>query len=100
MGPHHNERRGGGSQRSYGLPPAGEGRPLRFLVRVRMSVLRQHLSTADHCEYTREAVEAWMRDAGFKPSGDYWLVEEPDLGYLKPSEVSELRPALGDNRAN
>ena len=74
--------------------------PMRFLVRVRMAILQANLSVADACEYTAREVEEWMLAAGFRPRGDQWLVEEPDLGCLDPAEVSEIRPVWSDERMN
>lgn len=41
---------------------------------------------------TRVEVEQWLADAGFVREGDEdWLVSEPDLGQLDPSEVLSVQ---------
>ncbi len=75
-------------------PDKNVGLPRRFRVTVRMADVRQNLSTADGAEYTDAEVRQWLADAGFEGvGGDEFLVDEPNLGHLDPSEVADVVPA-------
>lgn len=65
----------------------------RFLVKIRLGVLRSNLSRADGYDYTQAEVIQWLKDAGFSPAGESWNVSESDLGHLDPSEVVEVTPS-------
>jgi hypothetical protein len=45
---------------------------------------------------SEEEVRQWLRDAGFRPYGDRWIVDERDLGHLDPAEVRSLEDAPDD----
>jgi hypothetical protein len=59
----------------------------RLIVQLDVRRLCEHLSRVDLRPWTVEQVLHWLRDAGFTPFGDRWLVDEADLGQVEPSEV-------------
>jgi hypothetical protein len=67
-----------------------------FLISIAWDVLRAHLAKEHKRELSTAEIEAWLRDAGFKPHGQQWIVQESDLGALDPSEVAELRVVNAD----
>lgn len=76
------------------VPHEDSGPPRKFRVTVRMSLVRKNLSAADATEYTDADVRQWLADAGFEATGgDAFLVDEPNLGHLDPSEVADVTPA-------
>ena len=68
-------------------------KPQMFRVTVRLEAIRRHLSAADRTGYSAAYVRQWLTEAGFKPVGDAWLVDEANLGHLDPSEVADIAPA-------
>ena len=61
-------------------------------VKIDLLILRENLSAADQRPVSDEAVRQFLIDSGFIPEGDYWIVEEKDLGQLDPSEVLSAEP--------
>ena len=61
----------------------------KFLVRINLEQLRSNLSKADGQDHTLAEVRKWLREAGFEPAGDAWLVDQANLGQLEPSEVED-----------
>ncbi len=61
--------------------------PRIFRVAINLPLVVANLSRADREAHTEASVRQWLRDAGFTPDGDHWLVREPDLGQIDPSEV-------------
>ena len=78
------------------VPQESSGAHRRFRVTVRVALVRKNLSAADATEYTDADVRQWLADAGFESAGgDEFLVDEPNLGHLDPSEVADVTPADG-----
>lgn len=62
------------------------GKQLR--IRINWPRLLENMSKQEGRAMTRVEVEQWLTDAGFvHERDDFWLVSEPDLGHLDPSEV-------------
>ena len=59
-----------------------------FRISIDHAALRANLSRQEQRVLNEQEVRCWLRDAGFMPAGDRWLVREPDLGQLEPEEVS------------
>jgi hypothetical protein len=53
--------------------------------------LRSNLSKADGRDHTPAEVRKWLREAGFEPAGDAWMVDQENLGQLEPSEVEDAQ---------
>jgi hypothetical protein len=64
------------------------GRMLR--IRIDLSKLRQNLSTAQRHELSTLEVRQWLAQAGFTPKKDAWLVDDTNLGRLKPDEITSV----------
>ena len=58
-----------------------------FRVQIDMPCLREHLSSEEKRSLSDSEIERWLTDAGFTRTGSGWLVKEPDLGHLEPTEV-------------
>lgn len=67
--------------------------PKRVIVDVDLSAVAANLSKAERRHVSEQEVRQWLLDAGFVPHGDRWIVDEPDLGHLEPSEVRSLEDA-------
>ena len=72
----------------------------KFLIRINLPLVIEHLSRADGIAYTGGHVREWLLEAGLQPAGDgadpdAWIASEADLGHLDPSEVLhvEIWPA-------
>jgi hypothetical protein len=65
----------------------------RFVIDVDRDLLRANLSREEQRDVPEAEVRQWLLDAGFRPHGDRWLVNEPDLGQLDPSEVRSVADA-------
>jgi hypothetical protein len=63
---------------------------VRYVVRLDLEALRRCLSKADRTTYALDNVKQWLRDAGFRPTADGWVVRADDLGQVEPSEVLEI----------
>ena len=64
----------------------------KFLIRINLPLVTDHLSRADGIRYNPQQVRQWLLDAGLAPAGsdagaDAWVADEADLGHLDPSEV-------------
>jgi hypothetical protein len=64
----------------------------RLRVKVNMSALTKHLSREEGRAVPEAEVIQWLTDANFTLAGDAWIVAEPDLGHLDPSEVTWIEP--------
>jgi len=64
--------------------------PRWMRVKVDISQLRRHLGPDANLDETH--LRRWLERSGFKPQGDWWIVEESKLGQLAPSEVAEAEP--------
>ena len=67
--------------------------PKRLIVDIDVAVLTAHLSKEEGHPVSEADVRQWLLDAGFKPHGERWIVNEPDLGQLDPSEVRAVDDA-------
>jgi hypothetical protein len=74
------------------LEKTGETRMARLKVRILLPLLQVHLSNEDKVPITDGEVRQFLLDSGFTPDGEYWIVDEKDLGQLDPSEVAEAMP--------
>jgi hypothetical protein len=67
----------------------------RLRVHIRLDRLRAHLAAEDKEPKTELDVLTWLADARFiRGDGPWWLVDEPDLGQLRPSEVAGVEDAI------
>ena len=73
--------------------------PKRVIVDIDLSAVSANLSKEEQRHVSEQEVRQWLRDAGFLPRGDRWIVNELDLGQLDPSEVRSLEDALHDEDA-
>jgi len=67
--------------------------PKRVIVDVNLAAVAANLSKEERRHVSEHEVRQWLRDAGFSPHGERWIVDEPDLGHLDPSEVRSLEDA-------
>ena len=67
--------------------------PKRVIVDVDLAAVAANLSSEDRREVGEAEARQFLLDAGFQPHGDRWIVEEPNLGHLEPSEVRSLEDA-------
>ena len=67
--------------------------PKRLIVDIDIAAVVTHLSKEEGEPVTDEQVRQWLLDAGFTPHGERWIVSEPDLGQLDPSEVRSVDDA-------
>jgi hypothetical protein len=67
--------------------------PKRVIVDVNLSAVAVNLSKEEGRQVSEHEVRQWLHDAGFRRHGDRWIVDEPDLGHLDPSEVRSLEDA-------
>ena len=72
-------------------PPTHAAKPAAKLLRViiNLDLLRQNLSKEHGRDWTHDEVIAWLADARFQRNGRGWIVREPDLGQLDPTEVTD-----------
>lgn len=59
----------------------------RFRILIDLRLLRENMSRAEGRSLRDGEVQRWLLDAGFRPDGDHWVVQEADLGQLEPAEV-------------
>ena len=64
----------------------------RLRIRIDLDLLRSNLSREDRQPKSEQEVRQFLIDSGFQPDGEFWMVEEENLGQLDPSEVSEVQP--------
>lgn len=63
-------------------------------IRIDWAKLKQNMSKQEGRAMGDEELRQWLTDAGFTFDGkDAWLVSEPDLGHLDPSEVVSVEDA-------
>ena len=67
--------------------------PKRVLVDIDLTLLGANLSREEGRAVSENEVRQWLLEAGFKAHGGLWVVNEPDLGQLDPSEVRSLEDA-------
>ena len=65
----------------------------RLLVDIDLAILSSHLSKEEGRLVDEAETRKWLTDAGFEQFGERWIVDEPDLGQLDPSEVRSLEDA-------
>ena len=73
-----------------GAEASAAARAKRLLVEIDLALLAAHLAEETGEPVGDDEVRQWLRDAGFRPLGERWLVVEADLGQLDPSEVRSL----------
>lgn len=61
--------------------------PKRVMVEVDLLAVAANLSKEEGRPVDQVEVRQWLQDAGFRPHGSRWIVDERDLGQLDPSEV-------------
>lgn len=64
-----------------------------FLITLNWEVLRRNMAREQKKKVSDPEIKKWLKEAGFNPKGEQWLVKEADLGVLDPSEVSACDPA-------
>jgi hypothetical protein len=62
-------------------------------IKLNLKALTAHLSREEGQILSNDQVVIWLKEAGFRRSGNYWLVSQADLGHLDPSEVLEVEVA-------
>ena len=62
-----------------------------YRVKVDMERLRSHLSPESRQTADEPMLRRWLKQSGFEPRGDWWVVCESNLGQLAPSEVAEAQ---------
>jgi hypothetical protein len=60
-----------------------------FRVKINVALVRFHLSRDDRRDVSETEVRQFLRDSGFVPQGEWWIVKEAALGAVDPSEVTE-----------
>jgi hypothetical protein len=74
--------------------------PKRVIADINLSVVAANLSEEEGRAVDEAEVRQWLHDAGFRPHGERWIVDEPDLGQLAPSEVRSIEFVDGDGGAS
>jgi hypothetical protein len=67
--------------------------PKRVIVDINLSAVAANLSKEERRHVSELEVRQWLHDAGFRPHGKRWIVNELDLGHLDPTEVRSLEDA-------
>ena len=67
--------------------------PKRVIVDINLALVAANLSREEQRAVSEQEVRQWLHDAGFRPRGERWIVDEPDLGQLDPAEVRSLEDA-------
>lgn len=63
-------------------------------IRINWARLQQNMSKQEGRALGDDELRQWLTDAGFTHERDgSWLVNEPDLGHLDPSEVTSVEDA-------
>jgi hypothetical protein len=65
----------------------------RVMVDIDLTVLAANLSKEEGRSVSEDETRKWLLDAGFESYRGLWIVDEPDLGQLEPSEVRSLEDA-------
>jgi hypothetical protein len=65
----------------------------RVMVDIDLTVLAAHLSQEEGRTVGEDETRKWLIEAGFEAYRGLWIVDEPDLGQLDPSEVRSLEDA-------
>ncbi len=65
----------------------------KLLIRLHLDRIRANLAKEDGREWSADDVRRWLVEAGFTPTDAGWLVDEPNLGQLDPSEVAAVEDA-------
>lgn len=60
-----------------------------FRVKINLALVRTHMSRDDGRDVSETEVRQFLRDSGFVPRGEWWIVKEAALGAVDPSEVTE-----------
>ena len=68
----------------------------KLLIRINLEKVRANMSKQEGRQLSEREVQDWLSDANFTAVGDQWLVNEPDLGQLDPSEVLSVEDAPDD----
>lgn len=64
--------------------------PQKLCVKLNIPLLRANLSKEDARDTSEAEVLLWLQAAGFIRDGEWWIVDEKDLGQVDPSEVLEI----------
>jgi hypothetical protein len=75
------------NQERAGVGRESNAMPRRLIIEIDIPVVVAHLSREEGRDVTEADVRQWLLDAGFTPRGGRWIVNEPDLGQMDPSEV-------------
>ena len=78
--------------RASDVPAAIGGDSRWYRVKVDMERLRAHLPPGNPGKADERALRRWLRQSGFVPRGDWWVVRQAGLGQLAPSEVAASEP--------
>ena len=63
----------------------------KFRIAINWPRLRDNMSRQEGRRLSDVEVRQWLMDAGFIPAADEtWVIDEPDLGQLDPSEVRSV----------
>ncbi|HEV2296536.1 MAG TPA: hypothetical protein VGR35_22020 [Tepidisphaeraceae bacterium] len=85
------------SMRVFSTGFFGTARPdmaKQLRIRINWPQLLANTSKQEGRTMTRVEVEQWLTDAGFvHEREDFWIVSEPNLGHLDPSEVISAEDA-------
>jgi hypothetical protein len=65
----------------------------RVLIDIDLTILAANLSKEEGRPVSEDETRKWLIDAGFESYRGLWIVDEPDLGQLDPSEVRSLEDA-------
>ena len=65
----------------------------RVMVDIDLNVLAANLSKEEGRPVGEDEARKWLMDAGFESYRGLWIIDEPDLGQLEPSEVRSLEDA-------
>ncbi len=60
-------------------------------IRINWPRLRTNMSKQEGRAMSEDELRQWLTDAGFiREPDDAWVVNEPDLGHLDPTEVVSI----------
>jgi hypothetical protein len=67
----------------------------RFRITIDLPRLRENMSRQEGRALSDTEIRQWLQDAGFAPAIDEtWIIDEPDLGQLDPSEVQSVEEVV------
>ena len=66
--------------------------PRMYRVQIDMTQLRSHIKPLRRTAVNDAVLNKWLLRSGFKPQGDWWIVPEPRLAQLAPSELIASEP--------